>query len=101
MLKMLSIAALTLMLASCASEPSTSDILRGQADSLQKKVDLKRSLAKDLEKGKKLVQEGQERADEAKKLADKGTEQINEGNKLIETAKKIYAEQFPGEEIKF
>lgn len=101
MYKLLAAASVVAVLASCAGQPSTSDILNGQADSLQKKVDLKRSLAKDLEKGKKLIEEGKERAEDGKKSLEKGNQQIADGSKMIENAKKIYSEQFPGEELKF
>lgn len=99
MQKLFVISAIALAMAGCASEPSTAELMRNEAKSLQAKVDLQKSLARDLEKGKKLIADGQESITEGNELVEKGNNKVAEGSKLVEEAKRIYKEQFPESQI--
>lgn len=90
-----------LALVACSSQPTTADLMRQEAKSLEQQVALKNSLAKDLEKGKKLVADGESKVKEGNKILEKGNAQVAEGTKLIEDAKRIYQEKFPESKIEF
>ena len=99
MQKLVVISAIALAMAACSSQPTTSELMRNEAKSLQAKVDLQKSLARDLEKGKKLIAEGQESLNEGNTLVQKGNNKVAEGTKMVEEAKRIYKEQFPESQI--
>ena len=85
----------------CSSAPTTADLMRQEARSLQNQVDLKKSLARDLSKGKKMISEGQSTVNQANDMLQKGNVRIAEGEKLVDETKRIYTENFPNSQIEF
>lgn len=65
--------AVAMSLWGCASkEPTTADLMRGQASQLQGRVDLKNRLAGDWEKGKRLVESGENKIRDGQEKMEKG-----------------------------
>jgi septal ring factor EnvC (AmiA/AmiB activator) len=99
-----------LMLAGCASKPTTTaDLMRGHAIEVQAEADLKSQLAKDWEKGAKLLSSGEKRIKDGErrmKLAERdlkqaqddierGRREIAEGQNLILESERQFRENFP------
>lgn len=98
------------VLAGCAGQPSTADLMRAHALEAQAQVDMKNQLAKDWERGSKLVRSGEksvERGEKQIKSAEKdlkegrerveqGERDILEGRKLMQESERQFHENFPG-----
>ncbi len=80
------------VLAGCASQPSTADLMRGHAEDLQTKVDLRNQLALEWEKGSKLIQTGEKRVKNGEKLVKSAEEDLKDGENQVETGNKEIAE---------
>lgn len=88
-------------LVACSSQPTTEDLMRQEAKTLEQQVELQKSLARNLEKGKKMIADGQDKVKEGNKIIEKGNTQVSEGTKLVEDSKRIYQEKFPNSAVKF
>jgi hypothetical protein len=98
------------VLAGCAKQPSTADLMRAQALEVQAQVDMKNQLAKDWDRGSKLVRSGEKlvkRGEKQIKTAEKdlkdgrarveqGERDIIEGRKLMQESERQFHDNFPG-----
>lgn len=100
-------------LASCASGPSTVDLMRGHAAQSQSQSDLKNQLVGDRERGEKLLSSGEDRVrrgerdvrsaerdlSRAQDEVARGRAEISEGQGLIQESERRFRESFPGLDI--
>lgn len=102
-----------LVLAGCASQTTTADLMKANASEIQAQADLQSQLAKEWKKGTKLVATGEKRVKNGEKrvkLAERdlkrgqddielGSREIAEGQQLIQESKRQFRETFPEVDI--
>ncbi|QLC72773.1 hypothetical protein LPB260_18620 [Pseudomonas sp. LPB0260] len=98
------------LLAGCASQPSTADLMRAHADEAQARVELRKQFAADWDRGSELVRDGEKRISKGEKQIDsaeqaleegreqvtRGNREIEEGRRLLEESERQFKEHFPG-----
>lgn len=76
------------LLAGCSSQPSTADLMRGQAEEAKAVAQVRDQLADQWEEGKSLVAAGEKQIVSGEDLVDDGEANIRKGQALIEKGNK-------------
>ncbi|QQK65689.1 hypothetical protein F8A90_17420 [Cobetia sp. cqz5-12] len=76
------------LLAGCSSQPSTADLMRGQAEEAKAVAKVRDQLADQWEEGKSLVAAGEKQIVSGEDLVDDGEANVRKGQALIEKGNK-------------